>query len=132
MSVKAERYRVTADRAKILLIENEEGFARKIRTMLEERGHQAVVASESRLALRLFLRHPSRFDLVVLDDNMPRVMGVPLAEGIMRVRPDVTIVILRDAARTVSATNGLFVVASKEMRLEEFVSAICQLLPDKR
>lgn len=119
--------------AEILLIENEESLARKIRTMLERRGYHVAVANESPLALRLFLRHPSKYDVVLVDDSMPAAMGVPLAEGIARVRPDIPIIMLFGAVHTVPATGGLFVAASKQSRPEELVSAIYQLLPsDKR
>ncbi len=44
-------------------------------------------------ALELFRADPDRFDLVVTDMTMPKMMGDQLAREFMKVRPDIPIIL---------------------------------------
>ncbi len=83
----------TKARTNILLVANEEGRANRTRTMLERLGCAVTVATDSLTALRLFLHGPYVVDLAIVDETMPEVSGAHLARGMLRVRPDIPVIV---------------------------------------
>jgi CheY-like chemotaxis protein len=44
-------------------------------------------------ALTVFRRHPDEYDLVITDMSMPQMTGFMLAEELLKVRPDIPIIL---------------------------------------
>jgi CheY-like chemotaxis protein len=61
--------------------------------LLEELGHAVTAAPGPQRALEEFARDPFRFDLAILDEQMPRMPGSALLRELRRVRPDLPVII---------------------------------------
>jgi DNA-binding response OmpR family regulator len=65
--------------SRILVVEDEQHLAEGLRFNLEAEGHDAVVATDGELALKLVLRDRERFDAIVLDVMLPGTDGFSVA-----------------------------------------------------
>jgi len=77
----------------ILLVDDEESITDTGRQMLEHLGYQVVTTSSSLVALSLFRDDPTRYDLVITDMTMPEMTGDELASRLMRIRPDIPVIL---------------------------------------
>lgn len=77
----------------ILLIDDEEDIVEMLQKMLTYFGYQITTASNSEEALKLFCAYPSRFDLVVTDQTMPKITGIELTQKIREIRPDIPVIL---------------------------------------
>jgi PAS domain S-box-containing protein len=77
----------------ILLIDDEKMLVDVGKTMLERLGYVVTVQTNSLEALTLFQDHPAQFDAVVMDQTMPGLTGMELAKQMLRIRPDLPIVL---------------------------------------
>ena len=56
-------------------------------------GYAVTAVTESRKALNLFRDNPDKFDLLITDQVMPHMTGVTLSKEILKIRPDLPIVL---------------------------------------
>ena len=61
--------------------------------MLPRLGYQVTVCKSGTEALRVFRKAPDAFDIVVTDYMMPRMTGDDLAASILRIRPEIPIIL---------------------------------------
>jgi PAS domain S-box-containing protein len=106
---------ITGGRERILLIDDEEAQALSVARMLERLGYDLTTRTDPLEALDLFRREPGRFDLVITDQAMPRMMGARLAEEILKIRPDLPVILCTGFSEQVDA-NG-----AKKRGLREFL-----------
>ena len=77
-----------------ILIVDDEADVVDIRTeMLTHLGYEVVPKTCSLEVLELFRTQPDRFDLVITDMTMPKMTGDKLAEEILKIRPDIPIIL---------------------------------------
>jgi len=88
--------------ARLLLIDDEVPLARMWGQMLEGLGYQTVCCTSSLEGLDIVRAAPHRFDLVVTDLVMPHLTGDQLAEQLLRVRPDLPIILCSGYGRTMT------------------------------
>jgi two-component system, NtrC family, response regulator AtoC len=81
------------DKAKILLVDDEPGMLRYIKTLLEVEEHQVATASTGEEALEIVEKGLNP-DLVLLDLLMPGIDGLETLESLRKLRPSVKVVIL--------------------------------------
>ena len=72
----------------------EEELVNSSKQMLEHLGYKVSATTNSPDALDLFRRQPQHFDLIITDYTMPRMTGVDLAREMMKIRPDVPIILV--------------------------------------
>lgn len=77
----------------VLLVDDEVVLVDMVRSMLERLGHTVVACQKSPEALAAFHQEPGRFDLVLTDQTMPQMTGIQLAQDILRIRPDIPIIL---------------------------------------
>jgi PAS domain S-box-containing protein len=77
----------------ILFVDDEPALADLSKQILERMGYHVTIRTNSIEALRLFEQNPQRFDLVVTDMTMPHMTGDLLAIQLIRMRPDMRIII---------------------------------------
>ena len=77
----------------ILFVDDEESLADLGRLRLEKMGYRVTATNRSAEALELFYANPDQFDLVITDMTMPRMTGDRLAKEILKIRPDMPIII---------------------------------------
>ena len=78
---------------RILLIDDEEIQIRSVKPMLEKLGYKVVGKTSAPDALELFRAQPAAFDLVITDQTMPQMVGHELAKELLRIRPDVPVIL---------------------------------------
>ncbi len=78
---------------KILFVDDEELIVSMGKTMLENIGYQVTAKQRSSEALEIFKNQPEAFDLVITDQTMPDMTGLEMAKKMIRIRPDLPIII---------------------------------------
>jgi len=78
---------------RILCIDDEQSVIKLIKQMLEQLGYKVEARTSSVEALEFFRERPNRFDLVITDMTMPDMTGDQLAKKMMKIRPDIPIIL---------------------------------------
>ena len=78
---------------RILFIDDEQVLIEIASQMLEQLGYEVLTKQSSSEALKLFRAEPDRFDLVITDMTMPHMTGDKLAQELMKIRPDMPIIL---------------------------------------
>jgi PAS domain S-box-containing protein len=77
----------------ILFVDDEESLADLGRLSLEKMGYRVTATTRPAEALELFCANPDQFDLVITDMTMPQMTGDRLTKKILKIRPDMPIII---------------------------------------
>ena len=77
----------------ILLIDDEKVLVEMVKKMLERMGYTVETRTSSVEALALFSAEPHRYDLVITDMTMPNISGEKLAMELIRIRPNIPIIL---------------------------------------
>ncbi|BCO10023.1 hypothetical protein GF1_23990 [Desulfolithobacter dissulfuricans] len=77
----------------ILYVDDEQPIAHLGQRMLESLGYDVTSCTSSVEALDIFSRRPDKFDLVITDQTMPTMTGVDLAMELMRIRPEIPVIL---------------------------------------
>jgi CheY-like chemotaxis protein len=110
---------VSRHRLYILLVDDEEDIVSVTASMLERLGHTVRTETQSLNALRRFSEEPERFDLAILDQVMPDLTGLELAERFRRIRPGFPVLLYagyreRPSTQKIEAAGiGRFIVKPK-------------------
>jgi PAS domain S-box-containing protein len=78
---------------RILLVDDEEAIVETVKQMLDRLGYIVVPRTSSIEALETFRKDPEGFDLVITDLTMPRMTGAEFTKELMRLRPDIPIIL---------------------------------------
>jgi CheY-like chemotaxis protein len=77
----------------ILFVDDEETLANLGKHMLERLGYTVTAETSPKEALATFEKKPEFFNLVITDMTMPKMTGAILAEELMKIRPDIPIIL---------------------------------------
>jgi len=77
----------------ILFVDDDPSMVKTGQQMLKQLGYQVEATSKPVDALAAFRDQPDKYDLVVTDMTMPDMTGESLAKALMRVRPDIPVII---------------------------------------
>lgn len=83
---------VEQERARILVVDDEETIRFSLEVLLQRRGYAVTAAASGGQALACFAQHA--FDAALLDLHLPDMNGLDLARAIARQYPSVAIIIL--------------------------------------
>ncbi|MDP1883870.1 MAG: response regulator [Candidatus Moranbacteria bacterium] len=78
---------------KILFAEDDPVVRVVTSQMLERLGYEVTSSEDGDAALSVFLCDPHRFDLVLTDQNMPRLSGIELADRITKANPGIPVIL---------------------------------------
>ena len=87
---------------RILVVDDEEQIVRLERLMLERLGYQITSRVSSLEALQAFKANPYAYDLVITDMTMPHMTGDALAVELLKIRPDLPIILCTGYSSLVS------------------------------
>ena len=87
---------------RILLIDDEEIIVNSVRNTLERVGYKVTAVTDSQRAIILFSADPAQFDLVMTDQTMPNMTGESLGKDMMRIRPDIPIILCTGYSDSIS------------------------------
>ena len=77
----------------VLLVDDEEVVREVCTAMLEELGCRAITAVDGEDAMRVLREGAEKIDLVLMDLTMPRMDGITAAREMIRIKPDVQVVL---------------------------------------
>ena len=92
---------------RVLLVDDETALLKTARRMLENLGYQVTALNSSPDALNQFSAEPEGFDVVVTDLTMPKMDGFELSKQILKIRPDMPVVLCTGFSRTVTRQAAL-------------------------
>ncbi len=98
---------------RILFVDDEEDIVYSGENMLTRLGYSVVSSRSPVEALKLFRHEPQDYDLVITDLTMPQMSGDQLADELVRLRPDIPIILCTGFGPGFRSTLG-----SLEMRSE--------------
>jgi len=117
---------------RLLVVDDEEALSNLIKAMLERYGYQVTNTIASPEALQLFKQTPELFDLVITDYAMPNMDGIDLATELLRVRPELPVLLctgFNDKEKTEQALQaGIKACINKPMQAEELALMVRQTL----
>ncbi len=116
----------------IFFVDNEAFLVESGCEMIESLGYNVISETSSDKALNLFKSQPEKFDLVLTDYNMPVMTGIQLAEKILKIRPDLPVLLCSGYAEGVSSeyvkSLGIFSLLSKPLHKKELSVLLRQCL----
>jgi PAS domain S-box-containing protein len=87
---------------RILVIDDDGTLLGMTRATLERQGYRVTAMRDPEEALRAFSATPQAWDLVLTDRTMPRMNGEEVARAILRVRPEMPVIICTGFSDTVT------------------------------
>jgi CheY-like chemotaxis protein len=92
--VAPETREVQSGSGRILLLDDEASLVRIGKVLLERLGYKVAGFVEPEAALAAFRSAPGEFDIIVTDQNMPRISGLEVARAMRKLRPELPIVLV--------------------------------------
>ncbi len=134
---QAPERRLPRGSERILFVDDEKVLVEIGRQMLGYLGYRVEAAASSIQALDIFRKDPGRFDLVMTDMTMPGMTGADLAREILRIRPDIPIILCTGYSEILTKENakahGIREVLTKPFSLEQLAGQIRTVLePEKK
>jgi PAS domain S-box-containing protein len=132
---KDKRVRPEKGKEHILLVEDEEAQLTGMTRLLGRLGYRVTAKPTGRTALTAFKKKPEGFDLVITDQAMPRMTGVELARALVKVRPDIPIILCTGFSEKVNGEtvghDGIRSLVMKPFSIQEISKYIRAALDKK-
>jgi len=123
------------NRERVLFIDDDESLVEWGQVILERLGYEVTVMNDSTEAFEIFSVDPSRFDLVITDQTMPGMIGLRLAKELLKIRPDIPIILLTGHSDAVTPDSleeaGIKEFLMKPLRKEQLAEVIRRVLDDR-
>ena len=120
----------------ILVVDDEDLLIEMSKQRLERLGYTIAGSTSSVEALDAFRHEPYKFDLVVTDYTMPHMTGLELARELLRIRPDLSIILCSGLNEPVPAEKikgaGIQEFFVKPIGKNEFAKIVRRVLDRKR
>ncbi|MBN1849488.1 MAG: PAS domain S-box protein [Deltaproteobacteria bacterium] len=87
---------------RLLFVDDEKGIIEVITPMLRRLGYKVMVNNNGLDALDTFRENPNGFDLVITDQTMPKMTGAELSKEILKIRPDLPIILCTGYSETIT------------------------------
>ncbi len=124
------------DNERILFVDDESFQTELAQQLLTLLGYQVVTCNDSLSALNLFLDEKDSFDLVITDMIMPKMTGKILAEKILKIRPDMPIIICSGYSEDIDSNSinkmGIYQYLMKPIGIQEMAKAVKKVLKKNR
>ncbi len=116
----------------ILLVDDEQAIIAIEKRILERLGYQVTTRPGSLEALEAFRADPDTFDLVITDMSMPNLSGDQLANQLIRIRPDIPILLCTGYSENMTDEKikslGIKGFLMKPIAIKEFAQKIRDVL----
>ena len=93
---------------RILFVDDEESLVKLGKRMLERLGYRVAATVDPLAALGMVREAPSSFDLVITDMTMPHMTGEMLAREIIRLRPDMPVILCTGYSEQMNEEKAVF------------------------
>lgn len=126
--------KVKKGRGSILFVDDEEEITFMGKRMLESLGYTVDIKTDSQMALRDFEKDPYKYDLLVTDQAMPKMMGTELIGMVKKIRPDLKSIIITgyqdSIPKNAMEQYDIADIISKPLILSEFSKLIRKVLSE--
>jgi CheY-like chemotaxis protein len=120
---------------RILFVDDEIMLVDIGQQVLERLGYKVVARTSPIEALELFKAKPDYFDLVITDQTMPGMTGDVLAKELMRIRPDLPVIICTGYSQAMdherAKQRGIKACVMKPILIHEIAAAIRNALGNR-
>ena len=121
---------------RILFIDDEQALADLGKQVLERLGYKVTTRTSSIEALELFKAQPDQFDLVITDMTMPKMTGDKLAQELMKIRPDIPIIMCTGHSGRISEEKaigmGIKAFAMKPLVMRNLANMVRKVLDEEK
>jgi len=119
---------------RILFVDDEEPVMDLGKRMLGHLGYDVVALTSSMEALAVFREKPNQFDLVITDQTMPGLTGEMLTKEVMRIRPDIPVILCTGFSEHVSEEQakdiGIRAFLMKPLLLKDISQTVRRVLDE--
>ena len=119
----------------ILFVDDEKAIVNIGQQLLQSLGYKITTRTSSIEALELFRRRADCFDLVITDMTMPNMSGDKLAGELIRIRPDIPVILCTGYSSRISPEQalvlGIRAFVSKPVLKKEYAETIRKVLDEK-
>ena len=126
---------IPGESQRILFIDDEADLVDIARQMLSRLGFMVTATTSASEALELFRSDPTRFDLIITDQTMPEITGFELAREVLRIRPDIPLILSTGFSETISSDEakaaGIREFIMKPISKRELIEVIHRALSPK-
>ena len=117
---------------RILIVDDELSITSYLKEILQMNHYEVTTCNNSVEALNVFMLDPAGIDLVITDMTLPDMTGVELATGMIRVRPDLPVILcsgyIDQENRQAIDKAGIRKSFSKPVDARELINSINKLL----
>ena len=82
------------EKRSVLIVDDNSLFAEMLTTMLTDLGHAVVSCTNPNQALKIFSEEEERFDVVIVDENMPDMTGTELTKKLLQIKKSLPVILL--------------------------------------
>ena len=119
-------------KGRILFVDDEEALTLLTGQLLSRLGYEVVTRTNGVEALEAFRANPDRFDLVLTDQTMPQMTGFELAQEMLRIRPDIPIILCTGFSEAVTPEKaksvGIREYLMKPLVMRQMTETITRIL----
>jgi PAS domain S-box-containing protein len=117
---------------RILFVDDEENIAEMAQESLKLFDYRVEAMSDPEDALAVFKLNPGYFDVVITDMTMPKMTGAKLAEQLIRIRPDIPIILCTGHSSLIDEERarqlGIAAYLMKPVSMSEIAKTIRKLM----
>ena len=121
-------------RGRILFVDDEDIICETYSNMLLKLGYEVVVMISSIEALDAFRARPYDFDLVIMDQVMPHLNGLALADHLKKIRPNISIILCTGYSELITPQTaydfGIDKVLIKPVGIWQMRDVVSKVLPN--
>ncbi len=118
---------------RILLIDDQEEVVAPLTQLLRDLGYRVTMCFDPECALEQLQQDPQQYDLVITDQEMPRINGLELARRIKQLRSDLPILLTSGFSQIYQASQlaeiGVAKALLKPVFIHDLSQAIAEILP---
>ncbi len=116
----------------VLFVDDEESIMNIGQRMLERLGYKVEATMSAADALKRFRLSPDKYDLVITDMTMPQMTGIALTEKLMRIRPEIPVIICTGYSALIdeekAKTMGIAAYVMKPISTQKIAKLIRRVL----
>ena len=126
---------IRAGSERVLFVDDEGSMVNLNRQLLERLGYQVKTTTKPMEALEWFEADPDQFDVIITDMTMPRMTGDRLATEVLKIRPNIPVIICTGYSERMSEKKataiGIRKYIGKPIDLRNLASSLREVLDEK-
>ena len=129
---KEQKETPIAGPGRILFVDDESGLTSLTKELLDGLGFEVTAYDNPLAALEAFHAGPDRFDMVITDMTMPKMTGLDLAREIMKIRPEIGVILCTGYSEQITPEKvraaGIRKLMMKPVDIRELAGTIRSIL----